>query len=257
MSNIKPIRGVVTFAVDEQHIRRPPAQNPDLLMAQPVEFCVIKRSGISLWALRERLMFQKEIPLPSGATYAKRTGRYLCFADKENYNIVDLHAASSLPLLPLSQVGDPSIKIKPSITVISENEFLMLSWTGAGTLGLFITGDGDPVRGTLEWTTYPETVCLNYPHIVALFPDGTIETHSVETQLLEQTIATTSDLANRKKLVWSAGGFSVPSAERKTKLSRTSVPLLRSPPANITLDANPGQDNVAEAVDSVPPELSI
>jgi hypothetical protein len=36
---------------------------------------------------------------------------------------------------------------------------LILSWTGASTLGLFITGDGDPVRGTLEWPSHPEAVC--------------------------------------------------------------------------------------------------
>lgn len=71
--------------------------------------------------------------------------------------MIDLNAASFLPMLPISQV--PDVTVKPSMTVISENEFLILSWTGASTLGVFITGDGDPVRGTLEWPSYPEAVC--------------------------------------------------------------------------------------------------
>jgi hypothetical protein len=73
--------------------------------------------------------------------------------------MVDLEQASILPILPLSQAPDASISVKPSITVISENEFLILSWTGSSTLGVFITGDGDPTRGTLQWPSHPESVC--------------------------------------------------------------------------------------------------
>lgn len=72
--------------------------------------------------------------------------------------MIDLEMASLIPLLPLSQTPDV-VSVKPSITVISENEFLILSWTGTSTLGLFINGDGDPVRGTLEWPSHPESVC--------------------------------------------------------------------------------------------------
>lgn len=179
----KPIRNVIAFAVDEQHLKRPPQLMNDIpVPIEPIEFCVIKRSAISLYSLRERLFFQKvlslrvsfyvlsltrhphlqEIPLPSGGVYARRTGKYLCVADKENYNVIDLVQASFVPLLPISQAPDPTIAVRPHITVISENEFLILSWTGASTLGVFVTGDGDPVRGTLEWPSHPETVCA-YP----------------------------------------------------------------------------------------------
>ncbi len=64
-----------------------------------------------------------------------------------------------IPLLPISQALDTTIVVKPSITAITESEFLILSWTGASTLGVFITGDGDPVRGTLEWPSHPEAIC--------------------------------------------------------------------------------------------------
>lgn len=106
-------------------------------------------------------LHDQEIPLPQGGTLARRTGRSLCIADKMYYNMVDLEGASILPLLPLSQAEDPlDFVLKPSITVVGDNEFLILSWTGASTLGLFITGDGDPVRGTLQWPLHPEAVCM-------------------------------------------------------------------------------------------------
>lgn len=180
--NIKPVRNIVAFAVDEQHLRLPaPTQNATLgysTVANPVDLCAIKRGGIAMFSLKDQLLYSRvrcsashdthqltstqEIPLPQGTTavMARRTGRYLCFADLENYNIIDLEEASLFPILPISQAppGDKT-KVKPLITVISDNEFLILSWTGASTLGLFITGSGDPVRGTLQWDTYPLGIC--------------------------------------------------------------------------------------------------
>lgn len=73
--------------------------------------------------------------------------------------MVDLEAATMFPLLPLSQAPDNSISVKPFITVVGPNEFLILSWNGATTMGVFITGDGEPVRGTLEWPSHPEAIC--------------------------------------------------------------------------------------------------
>lgn len=92
---------------------------------------------------------------------AKRTGQHLCIADHENYNMIDLNAGLLFPLLPLSQAPDAE-PAKPSITVVTDNEFLILSWNGTTTMGLFVTGEGDPVRGTLEWSAHPISVS-EYP----------------------------------------------------------------------------------------------
>lgn len=60
---LKPIRNVITFAVDEQHIRRPPPPTASDIVVPieplPVDFCVIKRNAIVLFSLRERLFFHK------------------------------------------------------------------------------------------------------------------------------------------------------------------------------------------------------
>ena len=59
---IKPIRNVITFAVDEQHLKRPPQFMNDIpVPVEPIEFCVVKRSNISLYSLREQLFFQKVV----------------------------------------------------------------------------------------------------------------------------------------------------------------------------------------------------
>lgn len=60
MVPLKPIRNVITFAVDEQHLKRPPQFMNDIpAPVEFIEFCVIKRSSIALYSLREQLTFQK------------------------------------------------------------------------------------------------------------------------------------------------------------------------------------------------------
>ena len=54
------MRNVIGIAVDEQHLQRPPAlPNEQPMHTEPVEFCIIKRSAIALYSLRERLFYQK------------------------------------------------------------------------------------------------------------------------------------------------------------------------------------------------------
>ncbi|KXN93199.1 Vacuolar protein sorting-associated protein 3, partial [Leucoagaricus sp. SymC.cos] len=177
--------------------------------------------------------FAQEIPLPFDspiALCARRTGHSLCYADNEYYNMVDLEQASLYQLLPLRQSEEPTPwHVKPLICVIGENEFLILSWTGASALGVFITGEGDPVRGTLEWGSYPKAICLDYPYVTSLLPNETIEIHSVETQSMTQVIPppTGARAVARLALVASLHGYLVPSTQRSGKLRKVKVGLAR------------------------------
>ncbi|EPQ52370.1 hypothetical protein GLOTRDRAFT_65249 [Gloeophyllum trabeum ATCC 11539] len=243
---IKPIRNVVTLAVEDQHLKRSPPADPSHPV-EAVEFCVIKRTSISCFSLSDRLLFLKDIPFHQGILIARRSGRYLCVlvADDKTYGIIDLHAASLVPLLPLSQapsMGSSDPPVKPHILVVGDNEFLILSWTGASTIGVFITGEGDPVRGTLEWPSHPEAVCLDYPYITTLLSNGNIEIHSIETQAIVQVIPAPStspgpsprsatfpvESAVRRNLVACANRYFVPSTKRSEKMKTTRVRLLRN-----------------------------
>lgn len=262
---IKPLRHVITLAVDSNHLSRPsPSPGSSI---EPVDFCIIKRNGIAMYTLKDKLLYTKEIPLPQGATLARRVGKALCIADNNCYSVVDLEGASMFPILPLSQAPDPTpFVVKPSITVIGNSEFLILSWTGASTLGLFITGDGDPVRGTLEWPSHPEAICLDYPHVTTLLPNGTIEIHNIETQALVQVIGApvispaptprvssptvghhkrassasvqpvTANPGQRIGMVASLGGYLVPSTQRSDRMQKATVKLRRQT-ANVNSSA--------------------
>jgi hypothetical protein len=59
---MKPMRNIITLAVDHQHILRPlpdPSSPFNMALAESIDFCVIKRSSIALFTLRERLTLQK------------------------------------------------------------------------------------------------------------------------------------------------------------------------------------------------------
>lgn len=73
--------------------------------------------------------------------------------------MIDLASATSFPLLPFSQVPGDNDQTQPLVVPISEEEFLLLSNMGQSAMGVFITGNGDPVRGTLAWASYPKSIC--------------------------------------------------------------------------------------------------
>lgn len=92
---------------------------------------------------------------------ARLSNKHLCVADSLTYNLIDLDAANFISLIPLSQAPDASNEapVSPSITVIDGSDFLVLSWMGASTIGVFIAKGGDAVRGTLAWSTHPVALC--------------------------------------------------------------------------------------------------
>jgi hypothetical protein len=57
---IPPIRNVRAIAVDQQALARPFLHAP-IHTVEPVDFCVIKKTGLGLFSLREKLVSHKVI----------------------------------------------------------------------------------------------------------------------------------------------------------------------------------------------------
>ncbi|KAI0000149.1 hypothetical protein BJV74DRAFT_901315 [Russula compacta] len=264
VSGIKPIRNVMALAVDHRHIVRQVPSMDALLPVLPVDFCVVKRTGIVLYSLRDSLSYIKDIPLQGGAFLARRIGLCLCIADRERYSLVNLDAVTATQILPISQIPpEPGTRPhKPMILVVAEEEFLILSWTGAGTMGVFINLNGDPVRGTLQWQNHPLSVSLEFPYVTALLPDQTIQVHNVESQEIVQVVpapplpsldeTSLSALlgAERRALTMSSDGFLMPSQRQSEKLRLKKVNLLSrnaKPGGRVAIPASPvGEEETQE-----------
>lgn len=109
----------------------------------------------------------QEIPLPGTApTHHALFQTFLCCAlpsaeTSEILNcVIDLSDASLTGVLPVSQISpEREESINPNIIVIpGEEEFLVTSFTGTSTMGVFLNGQGDPVRGTIEWESHPLSI---------------------------------------------------------------------------------------------------
>lgn len=64
-------------------------------------------------------------------------------------------------VLPISQVDTDVLEWDPNPNIVvipGEDEFLVTSYTGVGTMGVFLNGQGDPVRGTMEWDDHPISI---------------------------------------------------------------------------------------------------
>jgi len=132
-------------------------------------------------------------------------GPIACVANSERYDIMDLERGGRIPLFPINQnadmAEDGTQPLHPLILSVGEEDFLVTTGTTLDdpALGMFVDLNGDPVRGTLMFSTYPRTIsivlplpllilAINYPFVFAMMQNFDIEIHSVESQQIVQII---------------------------------------------------------------------
>ncbi|PWN34144.1 uncharacterized protein FA14DRAFT_69474 [Meira miltonrushii] len=185
------VKGVAALALDDEQTNGNQVDSEGL-----VNMCIIRRKMIMLVKMsKDTWRIMKEIPLPGGATNAKRFGDWLCISTTSEYNIVNLQQATLSPVgLPISQTNEsPSASNRPSIVSIPDHkgkgcEFLITSHSEDLTLGVFIGQNGEPTARLIEWPSHPRALALEYPYLHALLRNDTIEVHNLVSMQKEQTI---------------------------------------------------------------------
>ncbi|ORY34108.1 hypothetical protein BCR39DRAFT_518520 [Naematelia encephala] len=190
-SLIPPLRGITSVILDDDELdwAGPGTEEKNAEMT----FVVVRRKGLGIYRLGNRMNAVKEIPLPSPPTYHALFSNYLCAAipSTNTYSIIDLSDASLTEVLPVSQIEALDFDVNPNVVVIpGENEFLVTSYTGASTMGVFLNGQGDPVRGTMEWEDHPLSIAIESGYIIALLRNNTVTVHSLSD--LEKPVQTVS-----------------------------------------------------------------
>ncbi|KAJ8655866.1 hypothetical protein O0I10_008530 [Lichtheimia ornata] len=184
VSSIPHIKGVSCFAHNV-------AEEGRIGEDGTIELCVVKRRVLQIYKVGELVQIKKEMPLPDGAITLARHGRNLCLADYNHYKLINLLMPNPTPLIPTPQVtissptmlgaGSQTVP-KPVLTVIRPDEFLVVSGS------IFTDSHGSPIRGTLQWASYPKALCVEFPYIAALLRNGTIEIHNILDQRRLQVI---------------------------------------------------------------------
>ena len=94
-------------------------------------------------------------------------GPIACVANAEKYELMDLEKDGRIPLFPIVQGADLSddvplneATLPPFILSVGEEDFLVTTGTTIKdpAIGLFVDLNGDPVRGTLMFSSYPRAM---------------------------------------------------------------------------------------------------
>lgn len=93
-----------------------------------------------------------------------------------------------VPVTPTLLLGSGT-QPRPLVAVVKQDEFLVVSGNSEGQIGLFVNGNGDAIRGTLQWSSYPKALCVEFPYVAALLRNNSIEIHNILDQSLLQTIS--------------------------------------------------------------------
>ncbi|KAK8864291.1 hypothetical protein IAR55_001537 [Kwoniella newhampshirensis] len=232
-SLVPPLRGVVSMALDDDELEWSGPGTEDKTAEMTV--VIVRRKGLGVYRLGNRMNSVKELPLPSAPTHLALFQTYLCAAihspetDNTLYSIIDLSDASLTEVLPVTQI-DPSVAEfvpNPNVVVIpGESEFLVTSFTGSTTMGVFLNGQGDPVRGTMEWDAHPLSIAVESGYIIALLRNNTVVIHSLaDLDKPAQTIALETSFP-AIALSYSPYGVSVRDLLRDERMAMTSITLL-------------------------------
>ncbi|KAF9173570.1 transforming growth factor, beta receptor associated protein 1 [Mortierella sp. AD010] len=152
-----------------------------------------------------------ELNLPNGALVVTRWDNIVCVADGNDFNLIDTRVGRMIPVLPVVQSapsGSNSTVLKPVCIPIAGDEFLLASATSSGqtAIGIFCTGSGEPVRGTLQWSSYPRALAVEFPYVMALLRGNVIEVHNIldqkQVDRLEPPIETRALIQGSGIAVW-------------------------------------------------------
>ncbi|CAJ0754292.1 15928_t:CDS:10 [Entrophospora sp. SA101] len=170
-----------------------------------VKICAIKKRSINIFSLNNNCVEEENIQLPDGAITACQYGQHLLVADNYQYNLINLRAKHLDNLMPyIDSRNDRNSPIgadifKPIVTT---------------TIGQFVLSNGDPVRGILQWTSFPRAIGVDYPYVVALLRNNTIEIHNIIDQKLVQTVT----LRTKAKTISTGPGIKVQPSEMYKRL---------------------------------------
>jgi hypothetical protein len=129
----------------------------------------------------------------------------IAFADSQNYLLIVPPAVQSIPLFPFHQpISTPTTNnsvtrasytptTQPLICAVGDDEFLLAmppAETSSRSIGIFVNANGEPVRGTLEWPSYPTDIYFASPYLISFHADRQqLAIYSLLDLCLKQTIS--------------------------------------------------------------------
>lgn len=91
-----------------------------------------------------------------------------------HYDLIDTVSFARIPLLEVGKY--------PLIQSVSESEFLVACGADDNAVGMVVNHKGDVSRGTISWSSYPSSLAVEYPYVLALHHSYSLSISSLATQ---------------------------------------------------------------------------
>lgn len=136
---------------------------------------------------RDSIRLHKELQY-SHVKAGLQMSNFSIVANLENYDLVDVSQSQRIFLFPLSTNHEGS-NLKPIIKCVSKKEALLVcggSDVNSPAVGMFINLNGDVVRGTLTFESYPSAISIAYPHVLAILKNKVVVYSIFDQQKLQE-----------------------------------------------------------------------
>ncbi|VEU21240.1 DEKNAAC102171 [Brettanomyces naardenensis] len=148
----------------------------------------------------------KDVHYLNSVTGVQRSS-YAAVATLQNYDLVDVSRSQKIPLFPSSasppdQESGPSFL--PVVLPVGKKEFLMVCGGRSmeqPAVGMVVNPKGDVSRGTIPWESYPVSLTVDFPYMIAIFAGGKVSVHSLHSQREVQRMSFPSNSDIRVKSV--------------------------------------------------------
>ncbi|CAG8725869.1 7040_t:CDS:2, partial [Funneliformis caledonium] len=169
-----------------------------------VKLCVMKKRTLHIYSLTDRYSEETPMQVPDGAITACQYGPYIFVADLHQYKIINLSTKRMEIVQPyLSDIGDR-----------------------------------EAIRGIIQWEGLPRAISVEFPYVVALLRNNTIEIHDItELKLVQREV-----LSSKSKTISTGPGIKVQVAGLIDKLKLESGYLLNEDNSSSQLDNNTSSD---------------
>lgn len=103
-------------------------------------------------------------------------------SNSTNYDLVDISQSQKIFLFPISTTESADANLNPIIKYVKKNELLLIcggSNDSDPAVGMFINTNGDVIRGTLNFESYPTSVEVDYPYVLAVLENKMVNVYSI------------------------------------------------------------------------------
>ncbi|GAV28054.1 hypothetical protein PMKS-001522 [Pichia membranifaciens] len=142
-----------------------------------------------------------------------------------SYDLVDISQSQKIFLFPISTSATKT-ELNPIIRFVRSNELLLICGGSKPTdpsMGMFINLNGDVVRGTLAFDSYPNSVEVDYPYVLVVLQNSTLVVYSIHDQQKLQEIEFPGNSSSCIKIHESSRIFEVKDSELAKKITLAPI----------------------------------